>query len=232
MDIRRQLAAVVIAAGASWAAAASADTTLFSNPLSVGLGGDCSFSTTCAAAFARGDEFAAQQFTLAAGATINSADFLEYDLGTTPTDVNWGLIAADGAGGLPGTILWSGTDTLIGASEGSKDGFNISRMSWSTGGVYLDAGVYYLAIQAISPVSSTYLGEGALVGGIAETHDAGVTWTSGYETGPSGEIIQSAAVDLYGVSNGVPEPAAWVVMLIGVGAVGGMLRRRARTVTG
>jgi len=81
-------------------------------------------------------------------------------------------------------------------------------------------------------VSSTYLGEGALVGGIAETHDAGVTWTSGYETGPSGEIIQSAAVDLYGVSNGVPEPAAWVVMLIGVGAVGGMLRRRARTVTG
>jgi hypothetical protein len=211
--------------------------TIFSNPFLTG-NADCSFNTACAANVGRGDYFAAQEFTLATAAVVTAADFLELDAGTStgniPTDVNWGFLVADGPGGLPGTILAAGTDVLSGVSDGTDPtfGLNISRMSWTLGTVALAPGTYYLAIQAISPTAFAYLNQGVLTSGAAGSADGGVTWAPGYACFPNGGCLASVAVDLYGSggSKGVPEPATWALMLVGVGGIGAALRRRGRAV--
>ncbi|HEY7901119.1 MAG TPA: PEPxxWA-CTERM sorting domain-containing protein [Caulobacteraceae bacterium] len=207
-------------AALSVAGAASASTTLYSNPILLPANGDCSFSTTCAADFGRGDDFAAQEFTVSNASVIVSADFIELDHGTTPTAVTWAFIAADGAGGLPGTILATGTDALTATADGTSNGYNLSRMSFVVGTVALAPGTYYLALQAISPIQGTYLGQGVAASGAAETMDGGATWAFGYET------IPSVAVDVF-----VPEPATWALMLAGFTGVGFGLRTARRTRT-
>jgi hypothetical protein len=217
---------VAAAAALGLAASASANT-LFSNPFLTG-NADCSFSTTCAADVGRGDYFAAQLFTLSAAAVITSADFVEIDAGVTPTDVNWGFIVADGPGGLPGTILAAGTDTLsaMGAGIDPTFGLNITVMSWDVGTVALGPGSYYLAIQAISPAFATYLNQGVATSGAAASADGGVTWAPGYACVLGGGCLSSVAVDLFGTGGGVPEPATWALMLAGFAGLGAAVRRR------
>lgn len=207
-----------IAAFIASAVSANAGTLVYSNPAT--LDGDCSFSTTCAAEAGRGDDFAAQQFTIGASVVLTNGDFVEGDFGVTPTEVTWGILADDGSG-APGAILASGTDVLTLNSAHTIDGVQYSRMIWSFGnvGVGLDSGTYYLAIQAISPVFQTYLSFGQSASGAFESHDSGVTWSPGYEEG------SSIAVDLIGGS--APEPAAWTMMCLGVGMIGAFARRRA-----
>jgi len=193
---------------------------VYSNPFS-GQNADCSFSTTCAAQAGRGDDFAAQEFTLTQARVITGGSFTEVDLGTGPTDVNWGFILADGTGGLPGTILASGTDTISSVNAlGSAFGANLNQEVFSLGTVALGPGTYYFAIQGVSPVFTTYLGFGQAASGAAETHDGGSTWASGYEG------ANSIAVQLTDAS--VPEPATWAMMLVGIGGIGAVMRRRDR----
>lgn len=199
------------------AGAASANT-IYDNPYA-GNGGDCSFSTTCAAQVGRGDDFAAQSFTLTSAAVVTGASFTELDFGTIPTDVNWGFALADGPGGLPGTFLSSGTDAV---SSSAVVGSNVTKVFFDVGPQALGPGTYYFAIQAVSPVFDTYLGFGAANSGAAETMDGGLTWSPGYEYG------SSIAVALYGTGGGVPEPATWALMLLGFGGIGAAVRRRER----
>jgi hypothetical protein len=170
--------------------------TIFDNPYVFGSGGDCSFSTTCAATVGRGDDFAAQSFTVTSSMVATSASFTELDLGTTPTDVNWGFVNNDGPGGLPGTFLSAGEDVVSSVQFLGTDGiYNVDKIFFNVGPQALDPGTYYLAIQAVSPTFYTYLGFGA------------------------------------GQVRGLPEPATWALMLVGVGAIGGALRRRERAVS-
>ncbi|HLZ83387.1 MAG TPA: PEPxxWA-CTERM sorting domain-containing protein [Caulobacteraceae bacterium] len=216
--------AAVVALGMAGAASAGIVTD-YNNPIVINGVADCSFSTACAAGAGRGDEYVAQEFTLASAAVITGASFSEYDFGTTPTDANWGFIMNDGAGGLPGTILAAGTDTITSSvSLGTFGGENVDQNFFGVGPVALAAGTYYFALQAISSVPSTYLGQGANMTGAAESNDGGVTWAFGYENGVGGAQLGGVAVGLYTL---VPEPGAWVLMLVGVGAVGAALRRRA-----
>ncbi len=215
-----------MAAAAALSSSVAFAAPIFSNPIQLPAFGDCSFSTTCAGMFGRGNDFAAQKFTLSNTTVLTAADFIELDFGTTPSDVNWGLIAADGTGGSPGTILAAGTDTLSALSVGSSNGYNLSQMSWNLGTVALGPGDYYLAMQGISSTEFTYLAQGQLASGAYETEDGGLTWTQNYEG------IPSVAVDLFGdvVNNGVPEPSTWLMGILGFGAIGAMLRRRPRHV--
>jgi hypothetical protein len=214
-------------AALSMAGAASADV-IYNNPIVINGLGDCSFSTTCAASVGRGDEFAAQRFTLTSAAVVTGASFSEYDLGTTPTDANWGFLVADGAGGLPGTILAAGSDTITSSVViGSIGGLSVSQNFFGVGPIALSPGTYYFALQAVSSVFATYLGQGADMTGAAESNDGGVTWAFGYENGAGGDQLGGVAVELFGPST-VPEPAAWAMMLVGFAGLGAALRRRAR----
>ena len=219
MKLSNALAGAAVVALSMAGSAGAGTVTDYNNPYVFGMGGDCSFSTACAAANGRGDDFAAQEFTLTAPTVVTGASFTELDLGTTPTAVNWGFALNDGVGGLPGTFLSAGLDTITSSvGLGSDGGNSVTQLFFGVGPQALAPGTYYFAIQAISPVVSTFLGGGAAASGAAETMDGGVTWTSSYEGFPS------VAVSLYTF---VPEPAAWALMLVGVGAVGGALRRRA-----
>ncbi len=199
--------------------------TVYSNPYDGSNNGDCSWSTTCAAAVGRGDDFAAQEFTLTSATVITGAAFEEvpgFSTGAV-TDVNWGFVLADGPGGLPGTILSSGTDVVSGygtGGNGSIEGF------FNVGPQALGPGTYYFTLQGISAAFTEYLAEGTAIGGGANSSDGGVTWTSGYYCAGNGGCLNSVAISLFNA--GTPEPATWALMLVGVGAVGGAMRRRSR----
>ena len=216
------LFAGAVAASAAFAGAAGAST-VYDNPYS-GVNADCSFGTVCAADAGRGDDFAAQQFTLASADVITGAAFLELDPGTVPTDINWAFILADGAGGLPGTILASGTDNFTSAKiVGSSFGLNETELTFDVGTVALGAGTYYLALKADTTIHGNYLGFGVQGFGAAETHDGGLTWASTYEGAPS------IAVSIFDAGAAAPEPASWALMMIGFAGIGGALRRRSGT---
>lgn len=122
--------------------------------------GNCTFSTTCAAAVGAGDVFAAQKFTITRATIIARASFSEADFGVTPTDVNWGFLKADGVGGLPGTILATGADPINGSTVIGSGTYNVTQNFFDIGTVALAPGTYYFVLQAISPVFDTYLGQG------------------------------------------------------------------------
>lgn len=219
MKFRNSVAAIALTLGAAFAGQASAGTvTVFSNPVS-GFYGDCSFSTTCASSAGRGDDFAGQAFTLSSAQSINAAGFTELDWGGNSTAANWAIYEADGAGGLPGTLVASGSNApLTQTLQGNQYGYNIVQETFGLGSnVSLASGSYYFAVQAISPIFDTYLSQG-LNGGAVETHDGGASWSSGYE------YMNGVAVSLYEVAGGVPEPATWVMLLLGVAAVGAAMR--------
>ena len=218
MKLKLFCACVVASAGVAAGASAGA---IFNNPYnSVSPDGDCAWSTTCAAQLGFGDDYAAQAFTVTSPVVVTAASFTELDYGVTPTDINWGFAEANGPGGSPGTILQAGTDSVARTAVlGTASPYLIEQGFFNVGPMALGPGTYYFALQGISSTFYTYLAEGTLLNGAYETMDGGVTWTSTYEGFPS------VAIGLYG-AGGVPEPAAWTMMLLGFGLIGGALRRR------
>ena len=214
----------------SLSAAAASANTVYSNPYDGSGNGDCSWSTTCAAGVGRGDDFAGQLFTLTSASVITRAAFElvpGFSAGAV-TDVNWGFVLADGPGGLPGTIIASGTDTVSSygtGGNGSIEGF------FNVGPQALGPGTYYFVLQGVSAAFNEYLAQGVAGSGAVNTQDGGVTWTGGgYPCLPGGACEPSIAISLFDANNGtVPEPATWALMLVGVGGLGAALRRKQRT---
>lgn len=186
--------------------------------------GDCSFSTTCAAAVGRGNDYAAQRFVLSADATIESASFSIFHNGVIGDSANWKFYLADGDGSLPGTLVAEGSSAILGSEDvGSGFGLTVSKTFFDLPTVNLSAGSYYFAIQSVSPAFENFLSQGAASSGAAETFNGGATWQASYQGLPS------VAVALYDTDYGagaVPEPATWALMIVGFGGAGATLRRR------
>jgi hypothetical protein len=194
---------------------------VFSNSPSF-TGGDDSFTTAYSTAHGV-DDFTAQHFNLAAGATVQYASFDEYDHGVVPTGVTWLLYQDDGAGGLPGTAIASGTSPLVSSTAFThKSGFDVSRNIFALPATSLAPGGYYLALQATTTTVDDYLADGVASSGEALSTDGTASWA--YD--PRGRA--SVAVALYDSfpRAPTPEPAAWAMMLMGVLGLGAALRGR------
>jgi len=192
--------------------------TIYNNAPNFGGGGDCSFNTTCASLAGRGDDFAAQQFTIGSAVTVLSGDYNTELYGAPGTSVNYAFYTS--AAGLPGTLIASGSSAITGNVVGSDFIYSEVDYVFNTGAVNLAAGTYFFAIQEVTGNFDDFLVGGADDTGAAETHDGGLTWSPDYEfEGGVSVSLSSTAV------SATPEPGA--IYLLGSGLAGvAALRRR------
>ncbi|HEY5301350.1 MAG TPA: PEP-CTERM sorting domain-containing protein [Acetobacteraceae bacterium] len=193
---------------------------IYANPpdLSNTQDGQCPYNSVCGA----GMVYAAQEFTLAGPVTITSVGFNSIVLGSgqTGTAANYQFLDANGAGGLPGTLITSGAGAPLTATSGPVGArFASTNYSFDITPLMLAAGDYYVSIQEVTTNSSDFLSRGSAASGAAESVDGGVTYSAGYAG------FDSIAVSLKG-GTAIPEPATLVVL--GVGLLGlAMARRKA-----
>lgn len=174
----------------------------------------------------------AQIFTLNNASLVSSASFTEFHDGLNqppPTTVNWQFLNANGNGGLPGTVIASGSSSLTATHVGTgtfggvpslevyQENFDIAP------GVSLASGQYFLALNV--PVSDVLLIFGTETGGGAH-----IVTGSAWQFYAFNDTPRSFAVSVNGeVVTAVPEPSTWAMMILGFFGVGLMAYRRRKS---
>jgi hypothetical protein len=193
---------------------------IYNNPWT-DVNADCAFSCV--------NGQLAQRFTINNASVISSASFTEFHDGVnqpTPPSVNWEFLNADGVGGLPGTVVASGSSSLTATLVGSGTfGGGISRDVYQESfgiapTVSLASGEYYFALNV--PVTDVLLIYGAESGGGAMIVPGGA-----WQFYTHNDIPQSFAVSLNGEQvRAIPEPSTWAMMILGFAGIGFMAYRR------
>jgi hypothetical protein len=155
---------------------------------------------------------------------VNLADF-----GAGQTDLVWGSLPGVSGATTPGNLAaydyddeWGNTpagytnpDCVVGASLCSVVGnFRVIFSATVSGGTY-DGQSVYSVFSPTSNYTGGFVGwEGLDPTGLSETV---------YDD-HSGTFGGTMAIIQLGTAPGIPEPAAWAMMILGVGAAGGALR--------
>jgi hypothetical protein len=189
---------------------------IYNNPWS-GVNADCTFS--CASGQL------AQKFTINNTSVISSASFTDFITGAAqPSTVNWEFLNADGVGGVPGTVVASGSSSLTATLLGSGlFGGGIPRDVYQQNfvivpSVTLVSGDHYFALNV--PITDVLLTFGTATGGGALITPGGA-WnlynpaTTSFAVGLNGEQVAA-----------VPEPSTWAMMILGFAGLGFMAYRR------
>ena len=184
--------------GAITAPGTAGTTTAFNN-LSDGTGGGhCVYNTTCASMLDFGGDFAGQKFVLSQATVLAGGGVTNYTPSASSNQiyaVNWRIFAADGAGGLPGTLLASGvrsdTTSVTLLQSNVAGGYNLSLTRFNLPSISLAAGNYYFVVQAVTDQLAVYLSSGLAPNGAVQTRNDGSSWTTGYQG------YSSVAVSLY-----------------------------------
>lgn len=162
----------------------------------------------------------ADSFTLSGPTTIGGVDFGAWtDPATTVSTVQWAI--ATTSSDFTGPYLDSGT-ALVGShfvTLDTSNGYDVSVDSFTTGPISLGAGTYYLILQN----AVTYNGTSAYWVESDGPSSAFQNWLGNladYRPGTASESFQ-----LFGTNQaGTPEPAVWIMMLVGFAGLGARLR--------
>ena len=191
--------------------------------LGVGESGNCLFNSACAAASNAPQRYAAQEFVLSHSASISAIGFTAVLQGMDyATSANWMFLTADGVGGLPGTLIASGSGAALSHLDGSAGTLFGTTVEYSF--ALLAGTPYYVALQEFSNDPDDYLLKGVATTGAANSLDGGASWSGGYVSNTS------IAVTLYGELRAVSEPGSLV--LLATGLLGLTWRRRLRDQAG
>jgi hypothetical protein len=175
-----------------------------------------------------GTDGVVDSFTLQANSAITGIDFGVWTVpGDTVSTVDWGITTVFGAESFdPSNFIAGGTATVSnGSTTLNSLGWPIGVDSFSTGAVHLAAGTYYLVLQNAVAVNGgapdgdpVYWDE---TDGLSSAYSSVLTNLYNAATGASGsesfQIIGTGSVE-------VPEPASWVLMLVGFAGLGATLR--------
>jgi hypothetical protein len=161
------------------------------------------------------------------------------DFGSTTT----GLYGVQGNGANLYSVTTTGATTLLGPT-----GINVGGNPWglSTGlsGLYMDVGPRLYAINAttgagtlVGTSTSGNFGLSVFTGGVlygaSEFPNQVYTLNEATGQGTAGPLETGASSEIYGwapiLAQGVPEPATWIMILVGFGGLGAAMRTRRKS---
>lgn len=200
--------------------------TLFLNAPDLGgnQGGDCVYNTICGPQFT-GDTYAGQLFTLIDNSIINGFGFNSIVFNSVfGTSSNFRILSTNELG-APSELLTSGSSLLSNAPGPSGISFPTTNYSFSVAPLSLAAGNYVFAFQNVTSNFQDYLSFGEGTSGAFTSFDGGNTFETGYRQ------RNSVAISVFGdeaVAAAVPEPATWLMMILGFGMIGFGMRSAKR----
>jgi len=181
-----------------------------------------------------GQGFLAAGWSQSVAASNVAVSALLYGSGASAS-VAWWITTAIGPGATASDVVATGTATAP-PSLNAAD-FNSAPFTSLATGLSLAAGDYYLVVLGKAPVASSWnnseatatLAQGFSLGGSYFGFPA-ASFAPASPLFPFSQFSYSGLIyEVEGdLTVGVPEPAAWALMLLGFGATGAAIRRRKR----